>query len=146
MEIGHKGIQLIKGFEGFKSKAYLDGGGVPTIGYGTTRGVKLGQVVDQATAEAFLHRDVTGAVKVVNQYVKVALTQDQFDALVCFVYNIGSGNFSKSTLLKLLNAGRYDQVPTQLVRWNRDNGKIVAGLTRRRIAEGTLFTTGQITL
>lgn len=144
MKIGAKGIALIKGFEGFKAAAYLDTGGVPTIGYGTTKGVKLGQTITEAKAEACLKRDVAEAEAAVNGAVKVALTQDQFDALVCFTYNVGAANFRSSTLLKLLNVGKYDQVAAQLLRWNKVNGKVVAGLTRRRTSEGLLFTTGQV--
>ena len=144
MKIGAKGLALIKGFEGFKAKAYLDTGGVPTIGYGTTKGVKLGQTVTQAKAEEFLKRDVTEAENTVTKSVTVALNQDQFDALVCFVYNVGSGNFRASTLLKLLNIGNYTAVATQLLRWNKDNGKVIAGLTRRRTSEGVLFNAGKV--
>jgi lysozyme len=141
MKIGAKGIALIKQFEGFKNSAYLDTGGVPTIGYGTTKGVKMGQIITESKAEEYLKRDVSSAEVTVNKSVKVPLTQNQFDALVCFVYNVGSGNFNSSTLLKLLNAGKYDQVDDQLLRWNKDNGKVIAGLTRRRQAEGVLFNT-----
>ena len=72
------------------------------------------------------------------------LNQDQFDALVCFTYNVGSGSLHGSTLLTLLNQGQYDQVPAQMLRWNKVNHEPVAGLTRRRTAEGVLFSTGQV--
>lgn len=146
MKIGSKGLSLIKGFEGFRSQAYLDTGNVPTIGYGTTRGVKMGQTITKEQAETALIRDVQSAEKSVTQLVKVKLTQDQFDALVSFVYNLGHGNFSGSTLLSLLNQGHYSAVAPQLLRWNRDNGRIIDGLTRRRKAEGDLFTTGKFTV
>ena len=142
MKIGAKGLALIKGYEGFRAQAYLDTGNVPTIGYGTTKGVKMGQTITKEQAEAFLVRDVQSAEKSVTQLVKVKLTQDQFDALVSFTYNLGHGNFAGSTLLSLLNQGNYPAVRTQLLRWNRDNGRIVDGLTRRRKAEGDLFATG----
>ena len=146
MDIGSKGIALIKGFEGFRADAYLDGGGVPTIGYGTIKGVKMGQTITEAQAEAFLRRDMGLAVSAISKAVTVTLSQDQFDALVCFAYNVGIGAFKGSTLLKLLNAGQYDQVPAQLLRWNKDNGQVVGGLTRRRKAEGTLFSTGAVVI
>jgi len=144
MKTGTKGIALIKGFEGFKAKAYKDGGGVPTIGFGTTKGVKMGQVITESQAEEFLHRDMAWAEAAVTKAVKVPLNQDQFDALVCFTYNVGENAFKTSTLVKLLNAGQYTAVPTQLLRWNKDNGKVVDGLTRRRAAEGVLFTLGVV--
>lgn len=140
-KIGTAGLNLIKQFEGFRKAAYLDTGNVPTIGYGTTKGVKMGQVITESQALEFLQRDVASAENTVNKSVKVPLTQNQFDALVCFVYNVGSGNFNSSTLLKLLNGGQYDQVDEQLLRWNKDNGKVIDGLTRRRVAEGKLFQT-----
>jgi len=144
MKISNKGLAIIKHFEGFREHAYLDTGKVPTIGYGTTKGVRLGQVVTQAQAEIFLVRDVAEAEAAVSRLVKVKLNQDQFDALVCFTYNLGQGNFSGSTLLSLLNQGHYDQVSTQLLRWNKDNGRVIEGLTRRRKAEGVLFNTGKL--
>jgi lysozyme len=146
MKIGEKGLKLIKSYEGYRAHAYLDTGKVPTIGYGTTRGVKMGQVTNEVEATAFLVRDVQEAERTVNRKVTVKLTQDQFDALVCFVYNIGAKQFNSSTLLKLLNQGHYDQVDDQLVRWNKDNGRVVDGLTRRRVAEGVLFTSGRVQL
>lgn len=143
MKIGTKGLNLIKNFEGFEAKAYVCPAGVLTIGYGTTRGVKKGQVINEAEAEALLKRDVASAESTVAKSVKVKLNQNQFDALVAFVYNVGSGNFSSSTLLKLLNVGKYDQVSAQMLRWNKANGKVLAGLTRRRKAEGNLFDYGR---
>lgn len=142
--IGSNGLAIIKHFEGFRAQAYLDTGKVPTIGYGTTKGVKLGQTITPAQAEEFLKRDVAIAEKAVNANVKVALTQDQFDALVCFVYNVGGGAFAGSTLLSLLNQGKYSEVPAQLLRWNKDNSRVVDGLTRRRKSEGVLFSTGKL--
>lgn len=141
MKIAKNGLELIKHFEGFRAQAYLDTGRVPTIGYGTTKGVKLGQTVTMEKAEEFLKRDVAEAEKAVTRMVTVKLNQNQFDALVCFVYNLGQGNFASSTLLSLLNQGNYASVPVQMLRWNRDNGVVLAGLTRRRKAEGDLFAT-----
>lgn len=146
MKIGTKGLALIKGYEGFREHAYMDTGNVPTIGYGTTKGVKIGQTITMADAEAALKRDVSSAENTVTKSVTVKLTQDQFDALVSFVYNVGSGNFRGSTLLSLLNQGQYSQVPPQLLRWNKDNGRVIDGLTRRRKAEGDLFSTGKFTV
>lgn len=141
MKIGKNGLNLIKKSEGYRAQAYLDTGKVPTIGYGTTKGVKMGQVITEEQATIYLMRDVAGAEATVSKLVKVPLTQNQFDALVCFVYNVGSGAFSTSTLLRQLNLGMYDTVPTQLLRWNKDNGRVINGLTTRRQNEGALFQT-----
>ena len=141
MKIGKNGLNLIKKSEGYRAQAYLDTGNVPTIGYGTIKGVKMGQVITEEQATIYLMRDVAGAEATVNKMVKVPLTQNQFDALVSFVYNVGSGAFSSSTLLRQLNLGMYDTVPAQLLRWNKDNGRVINGLTTRRQNEGALFQT-----
>jgi len=141
MKIGQNGLNLIKASEGFRAQAYLDTGKVPTIGYGTTHDVHLGQVITESQGEEFLKRDVSDAEHTIDTLVKVPLTQNQFDALVCFVYNIGEGQFKSSTLLRVLNAGHYDQVPAQLARWNKDNGRVLKGLVIRRANEAKLFQT-----
>ena len=139
MKTGSKGIKLIKEFEGFKSQAYLCPANVWTIGYGTTSGVKKGQMVTEEQAIKLLQDDLAKFEKAVKNLVRVPLNQDQFDALVAFVYNIGVGAFSRSTLLSLLNQGNYEAVPEQLLRWNKAGGRVLNGLTRRRQAEGKLF-------
>jgi lysozyme len=144
MKISTKGLSLIKHFEGFKANAYKCPAGVWTIGYGTTSGVKSGQVVTENLAEKFLFGDCTKFEKAVEDLVTVTLSQDQFDALVAFVYNVGTGNFKSSTLLKVLNQGHYDQVPGQMLRWNKAGGKVLEGLTRRRQSEGHLFSSGKL--
>jgi lysozyme len=144
MKIGKKGLDLIKHFEGFKNKAYLCPAGVWTIGYGTTKNVKKGDTVTLAQAEIMIAQDVAESESYVNKLVKVPITQDEFDALVAFVYNVGAGNFKSSTLLKKLNKGDHHSVPEQMLRWNKGGGMILAGLTRRRTSEGTLFATGKL--
>jgi lysozyme len=139
MNYSQTGLQLTESSEGCKLDAYLDGGGVPTIGFGHTKGVYLGMTCSQLQAEAWLLEDVQHAVGTVNSLVKVPLTQNQFDALVDFVFNLGSGAFNSSTLLRKLNAGDYAGANAEFGRWNHDNGKTVAGLTRRRAAEAALF-------
>lgn len=139
-----KGINLIKSFEGYRANAYLDAVGVPTIGYGTTRGVKMGQKINESQAVAFLQKDLEMFENAINRLVKVPLTQDQFDALSSFVYNLGETNFAGSTLLKVINQGRYDLAPAQFLRWNKAGGKVLNGLTRRRQAEANLFSTGKV--
>lgn len=132
--------QTIKTAEGLRLTAYLDTGGVWTIGYGHTGSdVREGLTIPLSEAERLLTRDLRVAEGHVNDAVKVKLTQNQFDALVSFVYNVGGGAFRSSTLLKLLNAGDYDGAANQLPRWNKDNGKTVPGLTNRRREERELF-------
>lgn len=137
------GKNLIKEFEGFRAKAYLCPAGVWTVGYGTTRinGNKVTGDTQLTTEEAdiFLEQDLKVFEDAVNKNVDVELTQNQFDALVAFVYNVGIGNFQKSTLLKILNRGEYESASEQFLRWDKAGGKKLAGLTRRRKAEQKLF-------
>lgn len=139
MKTDKKGIELIKEFEGCKLKAYQDSVGVWTIGYGHTKGVKKGDVITQEQADEFLIDDLEDAENAVNRLVKVALNQDQYDALVSFTFNLGAGNFQSSTLLKLLNQGKYSEASEQFTRWVFAGGKKLNGLVRRREAEQKLF-------
>lgn len=134
-----RALGLIKQFEGLKLSAYLCPAGVPTIGYGTTKGVQMGQTITAAEAERLLAEDVTVFAKGVSEAVKVPLEQHEFDALVSFAYNVGLGAFRTSTLLRLLNAGDKAGAARQFDRWNKAGGKPLAGLTRRREAERKLF-------
>jgi lysozyme len=135
------GLQLTENSESCSLTAYWDvTGGVWTIGWGHTGpDVYQGQVIDQPTADALLMSDIAGAVATVNRLVSVQLTQGQFDALVDFVYNVGSGNFESSTLLADVNAGNFGDVGYQLSRWNHSGGQVLAGLTNRRANEATEF-------
>jgi lysozyme len=139
MKTGQAGLHLIKTFEGLKLSAYLCPAGVWTIGYGTTKGVKPGQAITAAKAEELLAADLRKFEDTVNTAVAVPITQGQFDALVSLAYNIGSGAFRASTLLRLLNAGDYAGAAKQFDRWNKAGKKVLAGLTRRRAAERQLF-------
>jgi lysozyme len=132
-------LSLIKEFEGLSLKAYKCPADVWTIGYGTTRGVKPGQVISVAEAEAMLRADVDRFAKGVAESVKVPLAQHQFDALVSFAYNVGLGAFRTSTMLRLINKGELASAAKQFARWNRAGGRVLAGLTRRREAERKLF-------
>jgi lysozyme len=135
--------QAIKTAEGLRLTAYKDGGGVWTIGYGHTGAdVREGLTIPLSEAERLLTRDLRVAENHVNGAVQVKLTQNQFDALVSFVYNVGGDAFRKSTLLKKLNAGDYLGAADQFPRWNKDNGKVVDGLTNRRREERALFLRG----
>lgn len=138
-------LDLIKCFEGFKPKAYWCPGQKLTIGYGTTRGVTEGMVVTHEQAIEMLERDVQVFAAAINRLVKVFLTQNQFDALVSFVYNIGEGAFAKSTMLQHLNKGEYEKASEQFPRWRFSMGIPLPGLVRRRVAERALFDKAEYT-
>ena len=139
MRTSQKGIDLIKKFEGCRLEAYKCPAGVWTIGYGHTKGVQNGQKITQAQAEEFLREDLKIYEQAVEACVKVPLSQNQFDALVSFCYNCGSGALKTSTLLRLLNEGKYSEAGEQCLRWNTAGGKVLAGLTRRREEEREIF-------
>ncbi len=139
MKIGHAGIELIRDWEGFRSEAYRCPAGKWTIGFGDTFNVKKGDKITLAEAEKRLEKRLAEFEGYVNQLVTVPLNQNQFDALVSFVYNIGVGNFKESTLLEMLNRKDYESASQQLLRWNKSNGQVLPGLTRRRKDEKALF-------
>jgi len=136
------GKDILKGREALCLKAYLDVGGVPTIGWGHTRGVKLGDIITLQQAEDFLSEDLHDTELAINRLVFVDISQNQYDALVCLVFNIGISAFSKSTLLRKLNQGDFVGAADQFDVWVFDNGKRVLGLERRRKIEKTLFLKG----
>ena len=140
MNISNKGIELIKKFEGCSLFSYKCPAGVWTIGYGHTgSNVHQGLKISQIEAEKFLKIDLIVHSNNVSKLVKVPLSQNQFDALVSLEYNIGYGNFSKSTLLKLLNSKNYKGAAEQFKMWKMSRGKILSGLVKRRQAEYELF-------
>ncbi|AGN34073.1 endolysin [Aeromonas phage pIS4-A] len=142
MKLSQRGIDLIKQLEGYSSKAYPDPatGGAPwTIGYGTTKGVKPGMVITAQQAEKMLRDDVAKFESGVSSLITAPTTQGQFDAMVSLAYNIGLGNFGKSTLLKKHNARCYTCAADQFRVWNRANGKVMNGLTKRRAAEREVY-------
>lgn len=131
------GLVLIKNFEGLRLTAYRCPAGVPTIGYGHTKGVKMGDVITPDIADLYLIEDVQASVKAVNEYEPIYnFTQGQFDALVSFTFNCGKGNLSK------LTAKGTRDIPTisrKLLEYNKANGRVLTGLVRRRKAEQILF-------
>jgi lysozyme len=139
MKLSKRGLNLIKEFEDCKLRAYLDAVQVLTIGYGHTKGVKRGQVITQAEADRLLAEDVAEFENGVNEAVKVPLTQNQFDALVSFSFNVGLGNLKRSTLLRRVNAKQFISAANEFAKWNRAGNKVLRGLTRRRAAEARLF-------
>lgn len=134
-----KGIELIKRFEGCKTSAYICPAGVWTIGYGHTKTAKPGLTITTAQAEALLKRDLVVFESIVNTRVTAPINQNQFDALVSFTYNVGSTAFTRSTLLRKLNAKDYKGAAFEFGRWVYAGKKKLLGLERRREAEKALF-------
>jgi lysozyme len=135
------GLALTKSMESCELEAYQDATGTWSVGYGHTGpDVHEGLVWTPNQAGAALQQDVQTAVKCVNTYIKVALTQGQFDALVDFCFNVGQGNFVGSTLLRKLNAGDFSGAAAQFPVWNKSKGKILPGLVRRRMLEEQMFS------
>lgn len=126
-------LSLIEGFEGLRLTAYKDSVGVPTIGYGHTRGVKMGQTITALQAADFLRQDLASAEEDVDRVVKQPMTDNQRGALVSFTFNLGAGN-----LLKLLKNG-LAEVPARIDLFDHAGGKELPGLLRRREAEKKLF-------
>ena len=144
MAVSLFGIDLICGFEGKRLAAYDDGVGVWTIGFGTTvypNGIKVkkGDTCTEAQAKAYMAHDLKKFESAVNNTVKVPLNQNQFDALVSLAYNIGTNAFSKSTLVKKLNANDIRGAADQFDEWVNAGGKRMQGLVNRRAREKALF-------
>lgn len=144
MHVSPSGVDLICNFEGLRLKAYDDGVGVWTIGFGTTKypngiRVKKGDTCTLDQAKAYMQNDLKSFEQTVNNTVKVPLNQNQFDALVSLAYNIGSTAFKNSTLVKRLNEGNYNAAANQFNVWVHAGGKRMQGLVNRRAAERTLF-------
>ena len=138
---GVSDVSLIKQWEGLRLEAYTDFGGVWTIGYGHTATAHRGMRITEEEAERLLRVDVAWAEEAINRNVKVDLTQNQYDALASWVYNLGETNLRRSTLLRKLNGGDYRGAGKEFLRWNKDEGVTLDGLTRRREAEVALWTT-----
>jgi len=139
MKISKEGIALIKKFEGCELEAYQDSVGVWTIGYGHTKDVEQGLKITQEEAEAMLETELLEYEGYVEALVDIGLSQNQFDALVCWTYNLGPTNLKNSTMLTVLNQARIEDVPYEMKRWNKAGGEVLQGLVRRREAEALLF-------
>lgn len=141
MELSEAGLNLLKRCEGFRSQTYRDVNGWPTIGYGhrLLAAESYPGGITEVQATQLLVSDVSSAGKAVARLVKVPLTQGQFDALVDFCFNLGEGRLASSTLLKILNKGRYADAAEQLLRWDIAGGEVNAGLKARREAECDLW-------
>jgi lysozyme len=141
MNYSREGFHLTQQFEGCRFEAYQDQGGVWTIGFGHTLGVHEGMKCTLEQALAWLQQDLMASEAFVNRYVRVPLSQHEYDALVDFVFNLGGGSFKASTLLKLINLGKHAEAAEEFHRWDRCKGVEVAGLLRRRLAERDEFLT-----
>lgn len=139
MNTSQKGLDLIKKYEGCRLYAYRCPAGVLTIGYGHTNGVKAGQAITQVQAEQFLREDISPIEKLLNG-MGVNFKQQQFDALVSWIFNLGAANFKSSTMYKKIIARASDsEITDQLVKWFNAGGKPLSGLKKRRVEEANMF-------
>lgn len=136
------GLALIAHFEGTRTTAYKDTVGVTTICTGHTKYVRMGDRRTLGECEQFLREDAGEAGQAVSRLVTTQLTQDQYDALTSFVFNLGAGNLQRSTLLRKINQGDCLGAVREFPRWNRAGGVVLPGLVKRRAAEAELFKKG----
>ena len=139
MKISEEGKALIKKFEGCKLDSYRCSANVATIGYGHTKDVSDGDTCTQEEADQMLAEDLEEFEGYVDKLVTVDLEQNQFDALVAWTFNLGPTNLKSSTMLRVLNEGKHENVPSEMRRWNKAGGEPLEGLIRRREAEGLLW-------
>lgn len=144
MKTSQKGLQFIAAWEGVELEVYIDAAGYPTIGVGhlIMDGEDFSEGLTYDEAIDLFSTDIQVYENAVNRHVQVELDQHQFDALTSFCFNLGEGNFSRSTLLKRVNTKQFHDVPFQLSRWCRAGGRVLKGLARRREAEGRAFSDG----
>lgn len=140
MKTSERGIKLLIEFEGFRGEAYIPvPGDVPTIGFGFTKGVKMGDRMTLAEARDRLKTELAEYERGVYEACTVRPTQNQFDAFVCFAFNIGVAGFNRSSVLKAHNRGDTQAAARAFSLWNKSGGRVYAGLTRRRAAEAALY-------
>jgi lysozyme len=143
LQFDHDGIDLVKLSEGCKLTSYQCPAGIWTIGFGSTGAdVIQGMTITEEQAVDRLKHDLQHAEKMVKTFVTVELTQHQYDALVDFCFNCGAGNLQHSTLLKLINQGNFEAAHDEFEKWNKAGGRVLAGLTTRRLNEAKLFAQG----
>jgi len=145
-KLSQKGVDLIKQFEGLSLVPYVCAGGINTIGYGNTYYMNGKKVtlqdpkITQQQAEELLKNSLSTYEKAVDSFCRDDISQSQFDALVSFCYNLGAGNLQKSTLIKKVNVNPNDvTIADEFMKWNKANGTVLKGLTRRRQAEANLY-------
>ena len=151
MQVSENCLKIIKEFEGFSHKSYYATDhekkmGICTIGYGTTvlenKVIPIGKKITEKEAENYLKKDVDDIYLKLHSYIKVDINQNQLDAIVSLVYNIGINAFKKSTLLKKLNNKDFEGAAEQFERWVYQDGKILKGLVERRKKEKEIFSLG----
>lgn len=139
MTTSNQGKDLIKAFEGLRLDAYRCPAGVPTIGWGHTKGVKMGQHITAAQAEDLLVEDIAPIERLLNS-LGINFRQEQFDALVSWIFNLGAGKFTGSTMLKRIKEDASDErITDELIRWTYSGMQQLPGLINRRVAEANLF-------
>lgn len=136
-EVLNLAVDICKEFEGFKAYEYICPAGIKTIGYGTTRDYPEGPITEQEATE-LLKRDLKENLKYIKFYAP-NLTDHKLAAILSWVYNLGIGNFKSSTMLKRIKVGKHKEAATELLRWDKANGKPLAGLTRRRKREHDIY-------
>jgi lysozyme len=138
--LSDSGLSLLQAYEGLMLTAYSDSVGIPTIGYGHTRNVKIGDEITREQAIDLLREDVVYAENCINNEItQVRLSQHQFDALVSFVFNVGCSAFRNSTLLKKLRMGDFEAAQHEFGQWTRAGTDHPLGLIKRRAAEADWF-------
>jgi lysozyme len=139
MTTSRNGLRLIKDFEGLRLGSYKCPAGVWTIGYGHTKGVKQGQVIDQGKADDYLVEDIAPIERLLND-LRINFRQEQFDALVSWIFNLGASAFQRSTLYIRIGTNASDEeITDQIIKWVNAAGKPLVGLKKRRIAEANMF-------
>ena len=139
MKTSNQGKNLIKEAEGLRLDAYRCPAGVPTIGWGHTKGVKIGQHITLAEAEDLLVEDIAPIERLLNG-LKINFRQEQFDALVSWIFNLGEGKFKGSTMYRrILEDARDEEITDQMVKWINASGRPLPGLMKRRVVEANLF-------
>lgn len=142
MKMGKKGIDLIKHFEGFRPTVYRCAAGVPTLGFGSTHGITMDSPpITEEEGIELLMLDIAKFERAVERLITAPLNQNQFDALVSFSFNLGSGSLQNSTLRRRVNRSEYERAADEFPRWVFAGGRKLKGLVRRRYAERELFLT-----
>ena len=145
LRINEAGMELIKHYEGWRESPYLCSAARPTIGYGSTwdrhgNAVTLDHPdITEKQGEYLLQREVRHSEEAIKRLITAELTQNMFSSLCSFIYNVGSGNFQKSTLRMKLNRGQYESAADEFPKWRKAGGRVIKGLVRRRKQERELF-------
>jgi lysozyme len=146
MKTSNAGITFIQSFEQLRLQRYLDSAGRPTIGFGhLIAPCESYQIISPEQADTIFLQDLSVAERAVNQAIEISLAQNEFDACTSLAFNIGGGNFARSTLVKLLNGGNTDLAAQQFLRWDNAGGQVSPGLMARRVTEKTIFEDGTYT-